>query len=386
MFRESDIREYAKGVIVLSKRLRKIAQHLSKKKRPLLIVVPSRGAVNPVLGALHALGVDIQTHTVADIQREIEINGIKAHVVLLPLTADTGKKSIIPEMLEKKHVSAYENTEAIIKHIRRGGMRILRAILLPPEEREKDPAFRVFTKLLELEGRRQLADFYRNLHLDNPGIVLIDTAISGSAVNHILMGAKKENLRVLPLILADDYGRKLREPEKKGIRRYISWATGKEVPLESFIIPVKKLITENRGAGLQGVWAAIYPQVVAELHLRGIPGLGGTWHVLPRLEAYKRLYNAYRETLLTAIDVERGVLSEDVFHKKLAGLRETYQEVKRDVIRHRVRSGKELVKDAGLPRSIFHKAYVKENNNRVVHIHFPLKMWRKKIRPYLFRG
>ncbi len=108
--------------------------------------------------------------------------------------------------------------------------------------------------------------------------------------------------------------------------------------------------------------------------------------MLPRLEAYRRLYNAYGETLLTAIDVERGVLSEDVFHKKLAGLRETYQEVKRDVIRHRVRSGKELVKDAGLPRSIFHKTYVKENNNRVVHIHFPLKMWRKKIRPYLFRG
>ena len=283
----------------------RIAEILEEDKEGIAILLPSRGAIPVFMGACFSLGqlkmlgkIDLPPLTCFNYLREkldkAEKNEeSKTPVLIFPFTADVNFDNLVAGSEKQLEIDEIE----IIDNMRRFGARAVLEFFKTPEER-KGLEYRLFLTFLEVvEGRRGIIEFYENFPpVDS--FVVIDTVISGRASWTILNEWEKngvkigEGEKIEPILVVDAGGKKVKEDFGKYIHTCRS----------CYRIP--RILTEDRGAALEGVVAVVYPQLVlaahkrADLYSQGYP-LFGSWHSIPLRfqDAYLGIFNGFLTTI-----------------------------------------------------------------------------------------
>jgi len=278
----------------------RIAEILEGDKEGIAILLPSRGAIPVFMGAcfslrqLEILGkIDLPPLTCFDyVRKEVASPGesqrFKIPVLIFPFTADVNFDNLV--------ASPNKQLE-IIDNMRRFGARAVLEFFKPPEERNS-LEYQLFLAFLKIvEGRRGIIEFYKNF----PQIyrlVIIDTVISGRASWTILNewennGVKiGEGEKIEPILVVDADGKKVKED------------FGKYIHICRSCYHIPRILTEDRGAALEGVVAVVYPQLVliaherTDLYPQGYP-LFGSWHSIPLRfqDTYLGMFNGFLATI-----------------------------------------------------------------------------------------
>ncbi len=284
------------------------------------IVIPSRGA-NPIIkGAEYSARVrSYHDDTYENVKKFIERNSLP-----VPLTADIS----IPE----KYRKGGKNPERETNDTRRFGAYLIAEFFKDGKERRCSPYFSIYRYVLEeIEKRRNLAERYRKVE-EIDSAILLDTVISGRALSTILENLYPnlpEGKELVTIAVADKHMKKLREPYKSKL--YEHYYRG-----ELHFVPVRRIITEDRGAGYLGISAIIYPDLkwkIEELaHISPVGcvtwyypyELNGSKSVSRHRDFFDSLVRAVKESIKIDLEkrrVER--LSErekEKSKKKIAGL------------------------------------------------------------------
>jgi hypothetical protein len=282
------------------------------------LVIPSRGAVPFFLGMVYSLGkvsssfggIYQEFYKNLGVQRMVssllpddvnldDVNGEGVNVLLIPFTADLNVSHFNPRL---------DNSE-FTKLTREYWSRVTRAFFEDPKSRKKDPYFASFVDLLlrEVEGRDNLAEVYESFPTVG-SFAMIDTVISGRASNDILGSLERlateggnPLLEPVSFLVIDENGQKLR----RNFERYLN---GKKHEGLSKQYRIPRIVSEDEGASLLGVAAAIYPSIMdvsREFTVNGRPFFigAGTWHNSADLDGnYFENFKLFMETIYRGID------------------------------------------------------------------------------------
>jgi hypothetical protein len=359
-FSSENLRAYAGACEEIGVRL---AEILEKKEDGVAILLPSRGAIPVFIGAcfsLESLGmldlIDLPPLTCFDyirIRRKAALGGEtqsqRTPVLIFPFTADVNFGDLVREP---------EQQREIIEHMRRFGARAVMDFFKSPGERN-GLEYRLFLAFLEVvERRRRMIEFYEEFPQVEK-LVVIDTVISGRASWTILNEWEKngKNIKAIegggeiePILVVDAMGRKVKEEFGKYIH---SCGSCHYIP---------RILTEDRGAALEGVAAVVYPQLIlaahekSDLYPQGYP-LFGSWHSVPSRvrEVYLEIFNGFLATI-------EGILEG----KDFKGLRENFLQ---QISEAQVLSGRNSVNGEDLnPHHQITK--VQETSAHVVQIYY----------------
>ncbi|NPA86823.1 MAG: hypothetical protein GXO00_02335 [Candidatus Diapherotrites archaeon] len=368
---------FAKGVVELAERLDKIIKEAEKEKKEVIIVAPTRGAFMPVASALYSLRFigRYQMQHPLRLARSLFgpfVRRTVVRVLPVPSTADTGRNSIIPQYLSPSQREVFEDGERLFKGLKRGSVKLLSYLLRG--EREA-PLLRSFLELLRMEGNGWLADEYARFSAGDATLVYVDTAISGRSAAGFLEAAREEKIQMIPLILADKRGAELQGEYKETI---LSYAGAEEE--EEVFIPTADIVTENRGSAIQGIWAVLYPQLIADQMRSFGYSFGGTWSPLSRRKEHLKVYWAFSLALTDALERAMGRHSYlDNSYDKF----NFFYNWNRRVIERRIFRSRELIRLLGFPARTFRRTAVKENGRRVIHVHFPRDVWKRMGRRFV---
>jgi hypothetical protein len=257
------------------------------KKGEVTILLPSRGALPIFMGAMLALkeNQDLKELQITQriklpplscfdyVRRVVEGNSPKEgdiEVLIFPFTADVNLGN---------RLGSEEEERQVVDDMRQFGARAVTGFLNPPGRRENFE-LNLFLAFLEMAERRKgTASFYQKLG-QAKNLVMIDTVISGRASFTILdefeeMGleiGKRGNLR--PILVVDRNGEQLKSQFGHFIFGYPDCR-----------IDVPRIMSEDRGAALEGVVAVVYPDLIIEAHKQGLCPDGypllGSWHDVP---------------------------------------------------------------------------------------------------------
>jgi hypothetical protein len=283
-----------------------LTEAIDDKRGEVTILLPSRGALPIFMGAMLALERNRSLHGLKiaqkinlpplscfDYVREvIESNPRKGEcidVLIFPFTADVNLKD---------KVESEKEARQIVDEMRRFGARAVADFLNPPEERTSFE-LQLFLAFLEIvEKRKGIASFYQGL---NPAknLVMVDTVISGRASFTILDELEKigmdigEEGNLRPILVIDRNGEQI----KSQFGRFIY-----NNPRQRVDVP--RILSEDRGAALEGVVAVVYPGLIIAARKSGLFGdsysLLGSWHNVPpgAKGGYLDVFNSF----LKAID------------------------------------------------------------------------------------
>lgn len=220
-------------------------------------------------------------------------------IIPYPLTADV---YIRDEILNKYKKTLTEVTD----DIRDYGADVISTFLLPSEERMASDKFSFLYFIHTcIEGRKAIGEYYRRLKPIKKPIIL-DTAISGRAFYTISKRLTKDGIDHYGIVVADKQGSKMKEP-------YKNWFFHKREKGEVEIVPTERIMSEDRGTGLLGVTACLYPELAleAERSLGIDPCAGVTWHILPKQNRTKNInrMNEYHTTFKSYISALRDAIS-----------------------------------------------------------------------------
>jgi len=290
------------------------------------LVIPSRGAVPIFLGMLHAMPKFTWSNAHREFYENLGIQSMIApllpdsspvttrpenkhrRVLLLPFTADL-------KLLDKTEAESIDYT----RKTRAYWAEVASSFLMSPQKRKENPHFRVFTDVIlrAIERRSFLAESYERFPQATQ-TALVDTVISGRAATDILKSfdliyqrqesaaktadEKVAAARVLPnsFLLIDENGRKLRQEFGTYLNR--KKAMGQIKMLRC----LKRIVSEDEGASLEGVAAVVYPSIMegsANL-VRGKDPFfigAGSWHI-PIEENYLDNFKRFMSLMYTAID------------------------------------------------------------------------------------
>ncbi|MCD6403707.1 MAG: hypothetical protein J7L59_00790 [Nanoarchaeota archaeon] len=293
----------AQGCVLTANKL----MELHEKKDADSLIIPSRGAYPIFRGVFDALkGSELEE--ILSVPSFMKVKGGseegKFPVVPVPLTADV----YIPEEKLGKYG---KRLDEVVDEIRDSGSYLISLLFKDGDKRREDKCFRAFELLLEeVEGRREIADYYRQLRpLKKP--VILDTLISGRAFYTILRSLEKYGVKLGEKLygigIVDLQGAKLK-------REYRGWLRQQEAKGNVFLIPVRRIMSEDRGASLLGIVGCIYPNLLLEASkAMKCPICAVTWHVLPdgensrsrevrkRVEKYNQAFELYMKCLESAV-------------------------------------------------------------------------------------
>lgn len=335
------------------------------------ILLPSRGAVPIFLGAVLAMR---EEETVRGFSPDFlgrvvfppfdcckQLNGgVKPdkdkppiQVLLFPFTADV---NFHDEVL----------TTEIVGDMRRFCVRAVNAFYDEPDQRTS-PEFTSFLRFLEVVEKRQaLADYYRRFpRVDN--LILIDTVISGRASATILDAFSQLGRHPDTILIIDADGQKLKREFKRSL-----FKPGVER------IRVPRIITEDRGAALEGVAAVVYPTLIhppePAANIYGQFISAGSWWDVP--ERVREPYNkAFRQLLDLITEGIRGE-SDDLLRAKARKFLET------------LKRGKILSRDPKLSAkdfTPFSATKVEETSARVIQISFSPQVTQDLLRQIVYK-
>lgn len=271
IFSEENILDYSGVCTNLAMDIPERAQTSGKEFDTLMI--PSRGAVPFLLGMAYSLrklsdmfgggheqfynGLAMQPMVSSllssDVKVSHDVERKPYRVLLVPFTADLNVE---------KFDGSLDNTE-FTKNTRGYWAKVTKAFFKDPKERAKDPYFRSFADIIlrDIEGRDSLAEAYESFPTIKK-FSMIDTVISGRASTQIL-GAfeglsalcQNPNLNPSASLIVDENGKKL-TPE------YARFLNRKKIEGKVTSYEIPRIVSEDEGASLLGVGAAIYPSVM----------------------------------------------------------------------------------------------------------------------------
>jgi hypothetical protein len=295
-------------------------------------------------------------------------------ILVIPLTADIG---VEPELIDENKISVDKFNEKLTDEIRRYGANLINAFYLDKRERVCDPTFKFFHFLLkEVEGRNELAEEYLNFpKIENAFI--IDTVISGRAFTTIINNLEKLNRDVYSLVVIDENGRKLKENYESKLKK-LFWQN------KLFVTKTNRILSEDRGAGLLGVSAYIYPNFMVgkfkEYIKNYISDIGPvTWHPLPKNERYEKVFYSFEKALFEATKV---AWAEDEAPRRVDGYIKTLEKIRKRFIKNLEEYNVLKVPDIvnGFPKIPVQK--VTESSSHVIHIYFSEREMEKLLRKY----
>ena len=273
------------------------------------LLIPSRGAFPIFLGAISALKYLGREHedfkeTYQRLNPVIPVNGwldrdlpqkdrekdlSNLNILFAPFTADLN----IPQV---------DNLE-MIRLVRDYWSKVTSSFFLPVDERGRDPHFRSFTNvILEfIEGRKELADVYRNFpQIKKMG--LIDTVISGRASSNILESLDSLEIEPHSILVVDSSMEKLRTPFKQNLLR-------RKYEGKAQLIPTRRIVSEDEGAALEGVIALVYPSLMIrslDLEYQGKDFFfgAGSWHYPSITEAeYSKNFGLFLDVIKDTVAI-----------------------------------------------------------------------------------
>lgn len=303
-FSIDNINEYATACYEVGWKIYAALESADKKKTT-GILIPSRGAIPIFAGAMMTLQDLNQDHQI-DLpklgcfdylrkrkQEKIGSDNKCYPVLLFPFTADVDVHSDFDPTMANEKVS---------EGMRRFGVKAFLDFLKAPDKRNSRE-YRLFLSFLEIvEKRRNLLDFYRQFpKVDN--WIYIDTVISGRASwtmldemnkNGLSIGEIKSGQTIEPILIIDRKGDKYKQNIFK--TDLDKWCR------QPIVIP--KILSEDKGAALEGVVAVNYPQLITGFLKKGFGNvLAGCWHSIPNEEAssYSRAYESFLAILDQAL-------------------------------------------------------------------------------------
>ncbi len=363
----------AQGCVLTAHRLTELYENKDVDS----LIIPSRGAYPIFRGVFDALkGSELEE--ILSVPSFMKVEGSSEEgefpVVPVPLTADV--------YIPKEKLRRYgKSLDQVVDEIRDSGSYLISLLFKDGKERKEDKCFKAFELLLEeVEGRKEIANYYRQLRpLKKP--VILDTLISGRAFYTILQSLDKygvklgQNLHGIGIV--DLEGAKLK-------REYKGWLKQQEAKGNVTLIPVKRIMSEDRGASLLGIVGCIYPNLFLEASkAMECPICAVTWHVLPdgensrsrevreRVKKYNQAFKLYMKCLESAVGYVMGRTELDPLEssrKKLIAL---------------LNEHKLLVPEEKPEPSLFTKLRVKgiyETGAHVIHLEFDPNLIRMFIR------
>lgn len=301
-FSPENIRRYGKMCIDVAWEL---TEAIDDKEGEATILLPSRGALPIFMGAMLALerSKTLREARIAQkinlpplacfnyVRERIESSSQKEEgidVLIFPFTADVN--------FEGKVKSEKEAGEAI-DDMRRFGARAVIDFFHPPEQRNSFELNLFLTFLEVVERRKRTVTFYRDLK-QAKNLVMIDTVISGRASFTILEELEKGGVEIgeegnlRPILVVDKNGEMLKSPFGRFLYHN---------PRQRIDVP--RILTEDRGAALEGVVAVVYPDLIIAAKKQGLCQdcypLLGSWRDVPSKakKEYLGVFNSFLKTI-----------------------------------------------------------------------------------------
>lgn len=293
-----------------------LTQAIDDKRGEITILLPSRGALPIFMGAMLALERN-ETLRQTEIAQRINLpplacfnyarERIERHsqldkgidVLIFPFTADVN--------LDGK-VESEKDAREVVDDMRCFGARAVADFFNPPEQRDSFELKLFLTFLDVVEKRKGIVTFYRDLIKQVKNLVMIDTVISGRASFTILSELEKNGVRIgeegnlRPILVVDEKGKKLKSP----FRRFVDNNFRQR-------IDVPRILSEDRGAALEGVVAVVYPDLIIAAQKAGLcPDcypLFGSWRDVPTKvrEDYLGVFDSFLRTIDTIVTGKRDV-------------------------------------------------------------------------------
>lgn len=298
----------------------KIIDHIDANAgKPITILLPSRGANIHLISALRALreipGVDEKHYAdnidlpplicFDSIRKDLSDGSSekKIRVLILPFTADA-TKSLAPKKGEKD----------VVAQMRESMAKFARELLFKPPHERNGPEFLLYLNFLEeVEGRKELIEYYKDFKPVEKGetVLMIDTVISGRACFNILetfenIGVKvgvepNKGVDLMPILLVDRKGERLD-------KRYRKWVD----ILRHNAIFLNRLMAEDGGAAVLGVVSVIYQNLIEESadhpECGGSMACFGSWNEVPsKVRAvYMKAFRLFSELIAMKITGHAG--------------------------------------------------------------------------------
>lgn len=320
-FSSENLRAYGEACLTVGMNL---AELLENPRGKTVILLPSRGAIPIFDGALLALNeiglakkiilpplscFEYVRNKIYQEDSEQEKTGKNSvDVLIFPLTADINVSGLVKEEQERDFIDG----------MRRFGARVVLDFFKSPNRR-RSREFNLFLAFLRaVEGRRDIINFYQEFPAIDR-LLIIDTVISGRASWTIFdewerSGKKIGGEKINPILIIDGNGERL----KSEFRKYVDSC--------SSCIKIPRILSEDRGAALEGVVAVVYPGLILAAHGRqdfypeGYP-LFGSWHSVPphANEIYLGVFNRFLETIEAVIknDEKSFLTAKNDFLEKL---------------------------------------------------------------------
>jgi len=176
------------------------------------LLIPCRGAFPVLAGAIESLktvegGTKLLERFYAPYSHpafeEVHRKRGDFKLLILPFTAHV-------KLLEeyKQRYGFQVHIDEVEKSIRLWAVRLALSFLKDVDERNEDPYFRLYMRILSMIGEDRLIKLYENFPKCNR-MIYLDTVISGRASHTILTGFREAGYAPYSILMVDRYGAKL---------------------------------------------------------------------------------------------------------------------------------------------------------------------------------
>ncbi len=274
---------------------------MDRGREPITVLIPSRGAVPFIIGAIKAIKEDPEINKFVKeafgTENFVELPNLSCFDVVRDTKEAFGKPLVRMLLLPfTADVSFYgeeaKNKKDLVGDMRRFMTRVASEILFKAPHERVGKEFQLYLNFLnEVEGRRGLAQFYGDFQPVAKGepVLYIDTVISGRASDTIIGEFERLGVNVgfrvdsqlVPLLVVDNYGLSL----GSRFRRYVD-----QFSATKSVLKVPKILSEDKGAAFLGITAVIYENLITTA-TNSHPECGdlapcfGAWHDVPSKDA-----------------------------------------------------------------------------------------------------
>lgn len=294
---------------------RMVEMIMDRGREPITVLIPSRGAVPFIIGAIKAIKEDPEINKFVKeafgTENFVELPSLSCFDVVRDTSETPGKPLVRMLLLPfTADASFYEeevkNNKDLVGDMRRFMTRVASEILFKAPQKRVSKEFQLYLNFLkEVEGRSSLAQFYEEFQPVKTGepVLYIDTVISGRASDTIVDEFEKLGVNIgfrvdsqlVPLLVVDNYGLSL----APRFRRYVD-----QFSATKSVLKVPKILSEDRGAAFLGITAVIYENLITTA-TNSHPECGdlapcfGAWHDVPSRDAllFKGVFKQFIELI-----------------------------------------------------------------------------------------
>ena len=312
-FSKENIRCYAEACRDTAWRM--IEMIMDRGREPITVLIPSRGAVPFIIGAIKAIKEDPEINKFVKeafgTENFVELSSLSCFDVVRDTSEASGKPLVRILLLPfTADASFYEeevkNKKDLVGDMRRFMARVASEILFKAPQKRASREFQLYLNFLkEVEGRSGLAQFYEEFQPVKRGepVLYIDTVISGRASGTIIDEFERLGVNIgfradsqfIPFLVVDNYGLSLDPRFRRNVDQFSATKS---------VLKVPKILSEDRGAAFLGITAVIYENLIT-IATNSHPECGdlapyfGAWHDVPSKDAllFKGVFKQFIELI-----------------------------------------------------------------------------------------